>query len=558
MKYRSSTLILVGAAVSSTFFSLPSWSAEKINLEYSPLTQAIRSAAPIHEILQLSSEKDVVVIRSISTADHQQKHRYQQYYEGVPVYGYSFVASESSAGLFSDFSGELLVALDEHNLEVTPGLTEEQALHVAVEQSGHTGLVQDKIEHNNKKLWIYAEDVTNPRLVYEVSYFTHTASGEPTRPFFIIDAHTGEVLDHWEGINHQQATGPGGNRKSGKYQYGTDHGPLEVDAQCRMSTTNVETVDMKHQESGGQVFQFNCPENNYKEINGGYSPLNDAHYFGGVVFKLYKDWFNTQPLTHKLRMRAHYKQNYDNAIWDGQQMSFGDGGSMFYPLTSLDVAAHEVSHGFTQQNSGLAYRGQSGGINEAFSDMAGEAAEFYMFKKNDWLVGGTITKNQEALRFFEQPSKDGVSIDHANQYREGMDVHNSSGVFNRAFYTLATTNGWDIKKAFEVMVVANQMYWKQNTDFEQAACGVVKAAKDKGYPEADVIAAFGVVGLGKSCGGNPGEPPGPGPQPPNPNPNPRPPGPNPQPPGPNPEPPCIPPGGPNMPPGGPNMPMSLT
>ena len=55
-------------------------------------------------------------------------------------------------------------------------------------------------------------------------------------------------------------------------------------------------------------------------------------------------------------------------------MTFGDGASTFYPLVSLDVASHEVSHGFTSQNSNLTYSGQSGGINEAYSDMASAKA----------------------------------------------------------------------------------------------------------------------------------------------------------------------------------------
>ena len=53
-------------------------------------------------------------------------------------------------------------------------------------------------------------------------------------------------------------------------------------------------------------------------------------------------------------------------------MSFGDGGSTFHPLASLDVSAHEVSRGFTEQNSALVYSGQSGGMNEAYSDIAGD------------------------------------------------------------------------------------------------------------------------------------------------------------------------------------------
>src|SRR3546814_7592087 len=81
--------------------------------------------------------------------------------------------------------------------------------------------------------------------------------------------------------------------------------------------------------------------------------------------------------------------NYENAFWEPatQTMYFGDGASTFCPLVSLDVLAHEVSHGFTEQNSNLEYAYQPGGINEAFSDMAGEAAEFFFKGENDFLIG---------------------------------------------------------------------------------------------------------------------------------------------------------------------------
>ncbi|WP_336118282.1 M4 family metallopeptidase, partial [Klebsiella pneumoniae] len=74
--------------------------------------------------------------------------------------------------------------------------------------------------------------------------------------------------------------------------------------------------------------------------------------------------------------------------------------------------------------------GQSGGMNEAFSDMAGEAAEFYMRGKNDFLIGYDIKKGSGALRYMDQPSRDGRSIDNASQYYNGIDVHHSSGVYN--------------------------------------------------------------------------------------------------------------------------------
>jgi vibriolysin len=206
-------------------------------------------------------------------------------------------------------------------------------------------------------------------------------------------------------------------------------------------------------------------------------------------------------------MRVHYNTNYENAFWDGSAMTFGDGKDRFYPLVSLDVSAHEVSHGFTEQNSGLVYSGKSGGLNEAFSDMSGEAAEFYMKGSNDWLVGQDIFKAEGALRYMNDPTRDGRSIDHQSNYSSGMDVHHSSGVFNKAFYNLATTAGWDTKKAFLVMAKANQQYWTANTNWDLAGNGAIDAACDLGFEIADVKAALAAVGVnsdaspGSSCAG---------------------------------------------------------
>ena len=297
-------------------------------------------------------------------------------------------------------------------------------------------------------------------------------------------------------------TGPGGNTKTGVYEYGTDYGNLNVSVSpdgntCTMESDQVKTIDLNHSSSNNSsvAFSYPCVRNTHKEINGAYSPLNDAHYFGGVVYEMYDQWYNTAPLTFQLQMKVHYSNNYENAFWDGSAMTFGDGQSYFYPLVSLDVVSHEVSHGFTDQNSDLVYSGQSGGINEAFSDIAGEAAEFFMLSSNDFKVGTTIFKGSGALRYMYDPPLDGRSIGHANDYSDGMDVHYSSGVFNKAFYLLANTSGWDVRKGFEVFLRANQNYWTSTTDFEQGCLGVRDAANDAGYSTADVEAAFAQVGL---------------------------------------------------------------
>jgi pseudolysin/vibriolysin len=210
------------------------------------------------------------------------------------------------------------------------------------------------------------------------------------------------------------------------------------------------------------------------------------------------------PLILQLIMNVHYRTSDANAFWDVSAMTFGDCASTFYPLVSLDVSSHEVSHGFTEQQSNLTYSGQSGGMNEAYSDMAGEAAEFFMRGSNDWLVGADIFKGSGALRYMNNPPQDGCSIDNASQFTTGMDVHYSSGVYNKAFYLLATKAGWNTQKAFQVFARANRDYWTASSTFNQGACGVETAATDLGFAKADVTAAITAVGVSCPTGGGGG------------------------------------------------------
>ena len=155
-----------------------------------------------------------------------------------------------------------------------------------------------------------------------------------------------------------------------------------------MNNTDVKTVNLNGSTgSSTTAFSYTCPRNTVKAINGAYSPINDAHYFGGVIQNMYSSYTGGKALTFQLVMRVHYSTSYENAFWNGSTMSFGDGATTFYPLVSVDVAGHEVSHGFTEQHSNLTYSGQSGGMNEAYSDMGGEATEYYWKGSNDFLVG---------------------------------------------------------------------------------------------------------------------------------------------------------------------------
>ncbi|MCC2617235.1 M4 family metallopeptidase [Aestuariibacter halophilus] len=439
---------------------------------------------------------------------HDNRHkRYEQRINGVPVWGAQIITHENGKGEVAGVNGKLAIGV---NTDAASSLTSDnlispdQAFEIAkarfLKKADNRAFQQvgTVIEQRAEKQFVYIDDNGKERLVYHVRFQVTAPSGEVAIPVYLINATFGTVIESWSDLHHADASGPGGNQKIGSYEYGTDFGYMDVtniNNTCMLENTNVKTVDLNHGTSGGNVHSFPCSRNTYKAINGAYSPLNDAHFFGNTVFDLFQDWYSVKPLSFQLLMRVHYSNNYDNAFWNGQSMTFGDGASAFYPLVSLDVVAHEVAHGVTDQNSDLVYRGQSGGINEAFSDMAGEAAEFYLRGANDWYIGADITKTRVALRYFQDPTADGRSIKHVDQYYEGLDVHYSSGIFNHAFYVLANKAGWGVRKAFDVMLDANRNYWTPNSTFKDGACGVIAAAIDRRYSVDDVIDAFNQVGV---------------------------------------------------------------
>jgi pseudolysin len=393
-----------------------------------------------------------------------------------------------------------------------------KALQIATESYQKKSGVKSSVIQSKSNLMVYVDENNKAHWAFLVSFKTAPSNGLPEKPTYIMDGTSFEIYKEWNNIqtlDNEEGGGFGGNEKMGKLVYDNLQGDLPeleiardaASKMCLLENSDVTVKDRRHNDA---VVQFACekPSDEHNKIywdadqdavNGGYSPSNDALYAGKVIKEMYQKWYNVPVLTENgkpmmLNMRVH--ENMDNAYWDGREMTFGDGISMFYPLVSLGVAAHEISHGFTEQHSGLIYSGQSGGLNEAYSDMAAQAAEFYSVGHNSWQIGPEIFKAaNQALRYMDEPTKDGRSISNLKDYKKWLDVHYTSGIFNKLFYLLGTTKGWDTKKAFDVMVHANASYWTSGTSFHDAACGVMKSAADHQYDVAAVSNAAAGVGI---------------------------------------------------------------
>lgn len=513
-----------------------------------PLALQKSSVAELQQKFQLSisgtTPASSVAIDSLQfVSQHTDKNkmshvRMQQYYAGFPVFGgYAVMHSEHTAKTLAAAKSGVKM-----NGVVYQGLLSELGQPKAsFVKNAPAALKQFKNKYAGKLVseeqvtpMIYIDDQHQAHWAYKVSVFVTHNDKIPERPTAIIDAQTNKPFVQWNDVKTEVASvsgrGFGGNHKMGEYEFGKDLPLLEItrdhDAElCFMENTSVKVVDMAHKyyskntpmqfickrapEQSSDIFFTGYTADGYDRDNGAFSPTNDALYAGYVIKHMYHDWYGLEVLNNRngtpmqLVMRVHYGDSYENAYWDGRQMTFGDGDTMMYPLVSLGVGAHEISHGFTEQHSGLEYFGQSGGMNEAFSDMAAQAAEFYSIGKSSWMIGPEIMKEgsgYDALRYMDKPSRDGMSIDTADDYYGGLDVHFSSGVFNHLFYLLANQPDWNIRKAFDVMVKANMDYWTPYSTFDEGGCGMLSAAQDLGFSLDDVKKSLSEVTINyQSC-----------------------------------------------------------
>jgi Zn-dependent metalloprotease len=189
----------------------------------------------------------------------------------------------------------------------------------------------------------------------------------------------------------------------------------------------------------------------------------------GTTRAFYNDVFDRNSIDDRgmrLDGYVHRGRAFNNAFWDGQEMVFGDGdGNLFADFTqSLDVIAHELTHGVTEHTAGLSYHDQPGALNESMSDVFGSLVKQWSLKQTadqaDWLIGADVFTPgipADALRSMKEPGKaynnelmgKDPQPDHMSRFvhlpntpeSDNGGVHINSGIPNKAFYLAASGIG---------------------------------------------------------------------------------------------------------------------
>lgn len=236
----------------------------------------------------------------------------------------------------------------------------------------------------------------------------------------------------------------------------------------------------------------------------GDSAVDQAHENAGIVFDFFKQVLGRNSLDNKgmvLRSTVHFGTNFNNAYWNGESMTYGDGdGKKFSPLTgALDVVGHEMTHAVTERTAGLRYAFQSGALNESWSDVFGELIEQWHenpktfttpdgAKAADWMIGEDVftpSTAGDALRSMKAPGTSHPGDPqpaHMRDYKvmgrfeDHGGVHYNSGIPNRAAYEAAVRIGSE--KVAQIWYRAISEYIRPTAQFSDAAEATVHAARD--------------------------------------------------------------------------------
>ncbi|MET8470858.1 M4 family metallopeptidase [Streptomyces sp. NPDC006422] len=473
------------------------------------------TAAPSTASPERTSVRDV-----ITDPDGTRHTRYDRTYDGLPVLGGDFVVHRAPDGtvLSTDRAvpGSVAVA------STTPRLSAPKAADLAatVLRSANPRTVLRNLVAKPRLVVDALHGA--PKLAWRTTAAAQDPRGNPTARTVLTDATTGARIDSWDSLETATATGEGRSLYSGTVPLTTStasSGGYQLSDSTRGGTytgdaankTDLCVLGICLDRAPAKVFTDADNHWGTGEATDRATAAVDAQYGTDRTWDYYKDVHGREGIAGDGKgsyNRVHYGKDYNNAFWDDNCfcMTYGDGdGKTFGPLVALDVTGHEMTHGVTSSTAALTYSGESGGLNEATSDIFGTLVEFHANNASDpgdWLIGEKIVKpgaNATALRYMDRPSRDGKSADCWSSKVGGLDVHYSSGVANHFAYLLAegsgpktiggvqhdgatcdksTLTGIGKEKLGKIWYRALTVYMTSSTDYKGARTATLKAARD--------------------------------------------------------------------------------
>lgn len=441
----------------------------------------------------LPASQSLTATDVVQDADGAQHTRYQRTYQGMRVIGGDMIVHTDAKGAVKDVQHA-------SQQKIAPASTTAKVTKTAAVRTARK-VAEFKATDATSELVVFATD-KGDRLAYDNVVKGVKKDQTPSRLHVVVDAQTGKTLASWDEIH--SAEGEGIFVGTVDIETKSSGGGFEMTDTTRGNGT---TIDLNNAQSGGTVMTDDDDVWGDGTMADPHSAGVDAHYGAAQTWDYFLDKHGRHGIFDDgvgVPSRVHYGDNYVNAFWDGQQMTYGDGQDNQNPLTELDVAGHEMSHGVTEATAGLVYYGDAGGLNESTSDIFGTSVEFNANNAEDvgdYLIGEEIDINGNGtpLRYMDEPSKDGASYDCWDSSIGNDDPHYTSGPGNHFFYLASegsgpktingvdydspTCNGADVEgigrdKVEQIWFKALDAYMTSTTTYPEARDATVRAAID--------------------------------------------------------------------------------
>ncbi|MFI1659884.1 M4 family metallopeptidase [Streptomyces sp. NPDC020472] len=471
------------------------------------LTDAQAHRATTARALGLGPQEQLLPKSVLKDADGTLHTRYERTFAGLPVLGGDLVVHAAAGGAVKGVTKATRATIAVAS--TTAAKSADSAKSFALGRADAEGATSPKVDSVRKVVWAAAH---RPTLAWETVVGGMQHDRTPSELHVVTDAKTGAELFEYQAVKN----GIGNSQYAGQVPLGTT-GSAGNYSMVDNTRGGHKTTDLDHAYDdpiGGNI-PVGTTFTDSDDVWGTGVPGNaqtagvDAAYGAQLTWDYYKNVHARNGVRNDgvaPYSRVHYDNFYRNAFWWEACfcMTYGDGYYNANPLTSIDVAAHEMTHAVTGYTAGLIYGNESGGLNEATSDIMGTTVEFWANNSadaGDYLIGEKINIDLDGkpLRYMDKPSKDGYSADSWYSGVGSLDVHGSSGIANHWFYLASegsgakTVNGVGYNSptydglpvnpigrdtAAKIWYRALSTYMTSNTDYAGARTATLQAAAD--------------------------------------------------------------------------------
>jgi len=408
----------------------------------------------LEETFAMESNFSLSLVRAEGDKLGYTHHRYKQLYNNIPIEHTSYIVHKKD-GKVPSVNGIIYHSLD---LNTTVMMTESQSLNLALMHvNAETYMWENKSQENRLKMETNNANATyypKGSLVYispdpngidfQLAYkFDIYASAPLYRAYVYVNASNGNILYESNRIHHADIAGTAVTAYSGNQTIIADFTGSNYRLRETGRGNGIETYNMQEGTDYGAAVDFTDGDNFWNNVNANQDEVaTDAHWGAEMSYDYLLNehgWNSIDNNGFLLRSYVHYGSNYNNAFWDGQRMTYGDGSGSYNPFCALDIAGHEIAHGLMDYTANLVYSYESGALNESFSDIWGTAVEFYgKFSQANWQIGEDIGVT---LRDMSDPKAYGdpdtyLGTNWATGPGDNGGVHTNSGVQNFWFYLL--------------------------------------------------------------------------------------------------------------------------